>query len=335
MYRRKVSRCLLAICLGTLLLVCGARTVEAQPVVAGFTTYEVHGFYVLVSDNTNDTFSMKLALREVDRQLGLIAMLDLPDDVLEAMRRVKIFLEYNNPNSSGIAYYHPAEQWLIANGYNPAFARSVSIPNAAFFVRTTRWRQQWVVLHELIHGFHDQVMGFDHWPTIEAFVNAEETGIYQSVPFNTGNGSPLFNTRAYALTNHVEYLAEISEAFFGRNDYYPFTRSDLESHDPKGYVLLMSLFVNSTSTAVEQLPEDVLPSIYPNPAQDVLHFDSIEAGRVLIYDTTGRIVLSQDVAAGISSIDVSTLATGLYLVRLVGGAHDSMHQKIQKIIVAR
>ncbi|MDA0685128.1 MAG: T9SS type A sorting domain-containing protein, partial [Bacteroidetes bacterium] len=132
-----------------------------------------------------------------------------------------------------------------------------------------------------------------------------------------------------------EYLAEISEAFFGRNDYYPFTRSDLVSHDPKGYALLMDLFVNSTSTAVEQLPEDSLLSIYPNPAQDVLRFDSIEAGRVLIYDTTGRVVLSQDVGVGISSIDISTLATGLYLVRLGDGIHDSLHKRTQKIIVAR
>ena len=97
----------------------------------------------------------------------------------------------------------------------------------------------------------------------------------------------------------------------------------------------MDLFVNSTSTAVEQLPEDSLLSIYPNPAQDVLRFDSIEAGRVLIYDTTGRVVLSQDVVVGISSIDISTLATGLYLVRLGDGIHDSLHKRTQKIIVAR
>ncbi len=334
MFYRRVSRCLLAIYLGALLFVGGVRTVEAQPVVAGFTTNEVHGFYVLVADNTNDSFSMKLALWEVDRQLGLIAILDLPEDVLEAMQRVKIFLEYNGQPGS-IASYHPAEQGLLANGYNPALAQSVSIPNAVSFTNGTRFSQQWLVLHELIHGYHHQVMGFDHWPTIEAFVNAEETGIYQSVPFNTGDGTPLFNVRAYALTNHVEYLAEISEAFFGRNDYYPFTRSDLVSHDPKGYALLMDLFVNSTSTAVEQLPEDSLLSIYPNPAQDVLRFDSMEAGRVLIYDTTGRVVLSQDVVVGISSIDISTLATGLYLVRLGDGIHDSLHKRTQKIIVAR
>ena len=332
---RRVSRCLLALYLGALLFVGGVRTVEAQPVVAGFTTHEVHGFYVLAADNTDDVLSMKLALREVDRQLGLIAVLDLPEDVLEAMRRVKIFLEYNGQTSGSVAYYHPAEQWLLANGYNPAFAQSVSIPNAVRFTNATRFSQRWLVLHELIHGYHHQVMGFDHGPTIEAFVNAEDTGIYQSVSFNTGDGTPLFNVRAYALTNHVEYLAEISEAFFGRNDYYPFTRSDLVSHDPKGYALLMDLFVNSTSTAVEQLPEDSLLSIYPNPAQDVLRFDSIEAGRVLIYDTTGRVVLSQDVGVGISSIDISTLATGLYLVRLGDGIHDSLHKRTQKIIVAR
>ena len=43
------------------------------------------------------------------------------------------------------------------------------------------------------------------------------------------NGS---EKRAYALTNPMEYFAEASEAFFGKNDFYPFDRAELAKHDP-------------------------------------------------------------------------------------------------------
>ena len=48
--------------------------------------------------------------------------------------------------------------------------------------------------------------------------------------------------RAYALTNAQEYFAELSEAYFGKNDFYPFTRAELEKHDPVGYQLLRGVW---------------------------------------------------------------------------------------------
>jgi len=38
--------------------------------------------------------------------------------------------------------------------------------------------------------------------------------------------------RAYAMNDAKEYFAEETEAFFGRNDFYPFTREELKKHDP-------------------------------------------------------------------------------------------------------
>ena len=45
---------------------------------------------------------------------------------------------------------------------------------------------------------------------------------------------------AYAITNHREYFAELSEAYFGRNDYYPFVRAELEAFDLGGYGVVHS-----------------------------------------------------------------------------------------------
>ena len=48
--------------------------------------------------------------------------------------------------------------------------------------------------------------------------------------------------RAYALVNPMEYFAETSEAFFSRNDFFPFIRSELKQQDPEMEALLGKLW---------------------------------------------------------------------------------------------
>ena len=40
------------------------------------------------------------------------------------------------------------------------------------------------------------------------------------------------------VKNAAEYFAELSEAYFGKNDFFPFTRDQLEKHDPVGFEML-------------------------------------------------------------------------------------------------
>ena len=48
--------------------------------------------------------------------------------------------------------------------------------------------------------------------------------------------------RHYALSNHKEYFAEGTEAYFYRNDFYPFVRAELKEHDPALHDLLKSIW---------------------------------------------------------------------------------------------
>ena len=48
--------------------------------------------------------------------------------------------------------------------------------------------------------------------------------------------------RAYALTNPQEYFAECTEAYFSRNDFYPYNREELMQHDADVAVLLEQLW---------------------------------------------------------------------------------------------
>jgi dipeptidyl-peptidase-4 len=44
--------------------------------------------------------------------------------------------------------------------------------------------------------------------------------------------------KAYALTNRFEFFAESTEAFFGKNDFFPYDKEDLKKYDPQTYLLM-------------------------------------------------------------------------------------------------
>ncbi len=90
-----------------------------------------------------------------------------------------------------------------------------------------------MALHELAHAYHDRVLGFENAEIEAVYRRAVESKSYEAIKRSNGN-----TERAYALTNAKEYFAETSEAFFGRNDFFPFTRDELRRHDPEMYRLL-------------------------------------------------------------------------------------------------
>jgi hypothetical protein len=92
-------------------------------------------------------------------------------------------------------------------------------------------------LHELAHAYHFLVLGERHAGIAAAYRQALESKAYEAVKHVSGR-----MRRAYALVNEKEYFAEISEAYFCRNDFYPFTRAELQTHDPGGYHLLQELW---------------------------------------------------------------------------------------------
>jgi hypothetical protein len=94
--------------------------------------------------------------------------------------------------------------------------------------------------HELAHAYHDQVLGFDNAEVRAVYEAAKKSGRYDKVKRWTGE--EITEERAYAMNNAKEYFAESSEACFGRNDFYPFTRTELKEHDPQMYALLERLW---------------------------------------------------------------------------------------------
>jgi hypothetical protein len=137
----------------------------------------------------------------------------------------------NRPDKA--AEFHPSKKWLRENLYNPQKAGGVEIANAKNFVKWSREDQPWAAFHELAHSYHFLVLGERHRGVLNAYQKAKEGRLYDSVGYVHGG-----NRKAYALENEKEYFAEISEAYFGRNDFFPFNRDELRRHDPVGFKLL-------------------------------------------------------------------------------------------------
>ncbi|HJY78201.1 MAG TPA: hypothetical protein VKE95_16300 [Burkholderiales bacterium] len=200
----------------------------------------IHGFTVLVNPQ------VLAQARAVDVRAELVRQFEevvdvVPSPALSALRNVRIWVEWSKRPDAG-AEFHPSQRWLEQNGYNPAKAGAIEISNSLNFVSWSRAEQPCMVLHELAHAYHFLVLGENHPEIAAAYRQAVERGLYESVDY-VGGGK----RRAYALVNEKEYFAELSEAYFGRNDYYPFTRADLQRHDPVGYALVQRLWGNAAN----------------------------------------------------------------------------------------
>ena len=157
----------------------------------------------------------------------------LPEAKVKELQKLPIRLELNN-QLLGSMQYHPSRSWLRANRHDPALVKHVHIPRAKALYDRGMWaKHPYVVMHELAHAYHDQVLSFDNKEIIEAYNAAKKAGIYEKVLLYTGR-----TVRHYGLNNHKEYFAESTEAYLGVNDFYPFVRGELKQHDPRMYKIM-------------------------------------------------------------------------------------------------
>jgi hypothetical protein len=166
------------------------------------------------------------ALEVLQRRLADVRLV-LPSATVARLQQVPIWLDATHGKLTS-AQYHPSAGWLTTNGYKPALAKAVHIPDAALYAGVRHQRiQPWSVSHELAHAYHDQVLGFENEEIKQAWEAFRETHKYDQTLHIEGG-----LTRHYALTNQKEFFAEMTEAYFGVNDFYPFNRAELKQAEP-------------------------------------------------------------------------------------------------------
>ncbi len=193
-------------------------------------------------------------LLEADRELteraltGLTEMLHeivrvVPAPAVVELRKVPLYFSPAYATSRSGAEFHPDAQWLQKNGRDPAMARAVEFSGVRDFEAEMK-RMPNFALHELAHAYHFRVLrgGFAHPDLMAAYQRAKAAGQYERVERTHGERKPNSFERAYAMTTAMEYFAEATEAYFTRNDFFPFTRPELQQHDPEMAALVARLW---------------------------------------------------------------------------------------------
>ena len=163
----------------------------------------------------------RISLRFLENRLAEIKVV-LPAEMVAKLQSVAIVLDLSHGDLKTMQY-HPGGEWLKANGYSEKLVKCVHLPRAADLATKRNINEQpWVILHELAHAYHDQFLGFENPKIKAAYERYKSSGL--------GDKTLLFNgqrVKHYALTNQMEFFAEMTEAYFGVNDFFPFNRAEL------------------------------------------------------------------------------------------------------------
>ncbi len=176
------------------------------------------------------------ALRFLEAKLVEIKAV-VPAERLKDLQEFTIVLDLNCGNL-GAMQYHPDAGWLKAHGFPVELAKCVHLPRAAdVATRRNINEQPWVILHELAHAFHDQKLDFDEPRIMAAYQKFKQSG--------HGEAALLYNgkrVKHYGLTDQKEFFAEMTESYFGFNDFFPFNRAELQEAEPELFELLKDIW---------------------------------------------------------------------------------------------
>lgn len=201
--------------------------------------WKVHINKALLTDETKPATEKALVMLKV--QLDEIIKV-VPAPAVEELKKVPLYFSQPYPKFGERAEFHPDAGWLKDNGRDPVMGKGVEFTNVKSFEEDTR-RMPNFALHELAHAYHNRFLpkSFENPELKAAYAKAKASGKYDKVERVDSKGNKKMD-KAYAMTDPMEYFAEATEAFFVRNDFYPYTREELKKHDPEMEVLIRKLW---------------------------------------------------------------------------------------------
>lgn len=229
----------------------------------------------------------KEALALLSSNLKLIDGLHIKKEAKAFMKKVHFFMDWNLDHNHA-ANYHPYK-WsslesdeLAAKKYH-----GIDIININNYINTTHSNQPYMILHELAHAYHDQVLKYNNAKIQAAYQTAMDSGLYKNVLHFNGR----FETkeRAYAAQDNVEYFGELTEAYFGRNDFYPYNRKDLLKHDSLAFELMREVWQDTSVSKDAWLKEVWYDPFRPEFNENKYYYLSTRfKGETWVLDGPGR-----------------------------------------------
>lgn len=211
---------------------------QLQTVAANTTGKEhritLEGWEVRIARSLVDSNDRRLypALRLLSHRLQQAKKL-IPDKQIRQLLDTPIWLSDSN---KGHGEFYFSERRLYRFGKNPEKLDAIEFHNISLFLLEDR-HSPMQVIHELAHAFHKKNYNKIDKLIMRAWRHARQERLYRRVEHKTGKKHD-----AYAIKNAFEYFAELSETYFGENDYFPHNRKQLKKYDPKGYEMVKNIW---------------------------------------------------------------------------------------------
>lgn len=214
----------------------------------GYATFEYEGFTFKLKESVVKTEDAQKAISHMKSDLKKIVTMGVREDILKIMRGKPIWLEENNTQNKSAAWYHTYAAYPTTYGDLAAKGKCVEITNYKYYVSWSDQNQPFMVFHELCHLYHDQGLGGDNNSTIKnAYNNAKNKGIYNEIWYRSNTSYTTEDkwtktNQAYCMNTMWEYFSELSEAYWGENDYYPFNYMQLKEFDSMGFAAMETIW---------------------------------------------------------------------------------------------
>lgn len=191
------------------------------------TTTFASGWTVVIERRLSDrrTSLADRVLTQLERQLDRAAGA-LPRNAVADLRKVPIWITMDSKDPQLVRYNWPeAAKKGEASGREGA----LEITRAEEFLDKAP-HEPWMLLSKLAYAQHHPALGADNATVRGAYQKALGSGAYAAAKHVTG-----VTARAPALASEREYFAELTKAFYGKSDFYPFVREELREYDLTGY----------------------------------------------------------------------------------------------------
>ncbi|MFK7950948.1 MAG: zinc-dependent metalloprotease [Saprospiraceae bacterium] len=133
---------------------------------------------------------------------------------------------------------------------------------------------------------------------------------FETIGFVEGHGT----------TVQMHYYDFVDNTPFDGTNYYRLKQIDTDGRFEYSKVKIV-VFENSLEKTV---------ALYPNPTQGILNLQTLQTGKVFVYNTLGQMVQSINVNNEITTIDLTNLPNGQYFVSFISNSGERMTKKIIK-----
>jgi hypothetical protein len=216
------------------------KVAMTKTIPAAYRQQFIEGYEILIDTLLFNQFPLL-----VDSTVSLLAAdlkkinaLPVKPSIMSFFKSMRFFVDIRDFRKAAEYHSREGEDWLLQNGRLPEMAGCIEICNARNYVRWQKLNQPYMLLHELAHAFHEKVLGNSFTPITEAYNHATQSNLYLDVGYHVRDTVYKTESKAYALQNEKEYFAELTEAYLGQNDFYPFQRQELLNYDKNGYKVL-------------------------------------------------------------------------------------------------